>query len=134
VDCLWAREVPLDVLEAVHFFIRAERGNESATLGLAVKTRYCLKVLISENFISRHFTVAPLLSMSRKLWVWLIGFFEGVHREVAFQRLPFAGSQRYLRRQGARARLVGNTPTTLVSLFTSRKSRSSTFVVRSPAW
>jgi hypothetical protein len=49
VDCLWAREVPLDVLEAVHFFIRAERGNESATLGLAVKTRYCLKVLISER-------------------------------------------------------------------------------------
>src|SRR5215218_6664532 len=48
--------------------------------------------------------------MSRKLWVWFLRFFEGVHREVAPERPLFAASQDYLRSQRARAHLVGEHP------------------------
>ncbi len=48
--------------------------------------------------------------MSRMLWVWFSYCFEGVHREVALQRPLLAGPQGYLRRQRARARLVGEHP------------------------
>src|SRR5215217_1204096 len=37
-------------------------------------------------------------SMSRKLWVWFLCFFESVHREVAFKRPLLATPQSYLRR------------------------------------
>src|SRR5919202_789447 len=48
--------------------------------------------------------------MSGMLWVWVSRYFKGVHREVALQRPLLTASQRYLRRQRARARLVGEDP------------------------
>ena len=48
--------------------------------------------------------------MSRKLWVWVSYYFEGVHRKVALERLLLTALQRYLRRQRSRAHLVGEDP------------------------
>src|SRR5829696_3765205 len=50
------------------------------------------------------------MSMSRKLWVRVFHCFEGVHLEVALQSPLLAPPQRYLCRQAARARLIGEDP------------------------
>src|SRR5215210_6168424 len=47
--------------------------------------------------------------MSGKLWVRFLCF-ESVHREVASERPLLAAPQRYLRRQGARTRLIREDP------------------------
>src|SRR5215218_1277570 len=45
-------------------------------------------------------------SMSGKLWVWFLCFFESGYREVAFERPLLATPQSYLCGQGARTRLA----------------------------
>src|SRR5215213_261878 len=66
-----------------------------------------------------------------QLWVWVFRCLEGVHREIALQRPLLAAPQGYLRSQSAGALTsLGNTPTTLVRLFTSSNKPSNMFVVR----
>src|SRR3712207_8824974 len=48
--------------------------------------------------------------MSRMLWGRVLRCFEGVHREVAFQRPLLAAPQGYLRRQRSRTPLIGEHP------------------------
>lgn len=74
---------------------------------------------------------AILSSMFQKSWVCLFGLFEGVHREVVFQRLLLKVIS-----VAKAAALVsfGKTPFILALLFTSRKNRSRMLVVRTLAW
>src|SRR5215216_1904503 len=51
--------------------------------------------------------VAAPASMSRKLWVRFLHYLQGAHREIALERPLLAAPQGYLRRQSARAHLVG---------------------------
>jgi hypothetical protein len=71
--------------------------------------------------------------MSRKSWVGFSHCFsEGVHREESLQRTLLLKAISVA--NVAALSSLGKTPTILVRLFTSSKSRSSILVVRSLAW